>query len=128
MTVETALGDRVSDPNVETNTLNPGWFFVFKERPGQIKFGLDDYADAQGNTEPKPTGNPQKWDDLTWDHLVVDRNQLKNFQLNFGQNLRQTSPPAGEPNAKWGDNSADLASILFQDPVLYARHACEMLP
>ena len=128
LTEETARGDRVEDPATNTSTLNPGWFFVFKERPGQIKFGLDDFTGPTGETDVMPAGNPETWNDLSWEHLVNDREELKNFQVNPGKNISVNSPPAGEPNPVWGDNSADMASILYQNPVIFARHAGEMLP
>ncbi|MBT8183500.1 MAG: hypothetical protein KJN76_01565, partial [Eudoraea sp.] len=127
-----AKGDRVPQGNTNTNGLNPGWFFVFKERPGQITFGLDDFTDDQGN-EVMPGQNgtavlPESWNDLAWEHLVDQREELDEFQISFKKNFTVVDPGDGNPHPSWGTNSADLASILFQNPVLFARHAAEMLP
>ncbi len=102
---------------------NPGWFFVFKERPGQVRFGMDDFGDESGQSD-MPTGIPESWDGLAWEHLVKNKNELSNYHINFlnGVNIKN---PAGQP--VWGTNAADMAAILFQNPVLFARHAAEML-
>lgn len=128
LTAPQAKGERAESATTNTSALNPGWFFVFKERPGQIKFGLDDYADKLGNTDGMPTENPATWNDLTWEHLVKNKEDLDSFHLNFSSKVAIPSPAAGEPNPLFGDNAADMASILYQNPVLFARHAQEMLP
>ncbi len=124
-TEEQARGDRIETPGGSTQGKNPGWFFVFKERPGQVKFGLDDYTDALGNTDDMPVGNPQTWNDLSWEHLVDNKEQLQSYHISFNESVT-IQQPAGQP--LWNSNSADLAAILFQSPVLFARHAAEMLP
>ena len=127
LTVEEAEGVRVNDPTTNTSNLNPGWFFVFRERPGQIKFGLDDYADEQGDEDVMPEGNPATWNDMSWEHLVNSDEELGSYVLNFEEAIEITNPSADEPNPEWGSNSADMASILYQNPVIFARHAAEML-
>jgi hypothetical protein len=57
----------VIDYNQTTGILgpnnNPGWFFVFRERPGQVRFGLDD------NESLTSIGSSSTWDELDWKHL-----------------------------------------------------------
>lgn len=120
-----AKGERITNPATPVAGKNPGWFFVFKERPGQVHFGLDDHTDAQGNTGGMPTGNPADWDDLTWEHLVNNREELETYHLNFSKAIQITNA-SGQP--VWARNAADMAAILLQDPALIARHAGEMLP
>ncbi len=124
MGIEEARGDRATS-NVITSGMNPGWFFVFKERPGEIKFGLDDFVDDLGNSG-MPDGNAESWNDLSWEHLVGNTEELKSYQINFAESIVVTNPVSNGP--VWGDNSADLAHILYQNPVIFARHAQEMLP
>lgn len=124
-TEEQARGDRIETPHGSTQGKNAGWFFVFKERPGQVKFGLDDYTDELGNTDEMPAGSPGTWNDLCWEHLVDTREQLQTYHINFKETVT-IQQPAGQP--QWKSNSADLAAILYQSPVLFARHAAEMLP
>ena len=45
-----------------------------------------------------------------------------------GSAISLETAPTDEPNPTWGDNSADMAFILYQTPVIFARHAAEMLP
>lgn len=126
LSVEEAKGERVYNPDIDTSNLNPGWFFVFRERPGQIKFGLDDYADELGDEDAMPEGDPATWNDLSWEHLVDAKADLASFVINFSKNVVITQPSDDDPNPEWGNNSADMASILYQNPVIFARHAAEM--
>ena len=122
---KTARGDRIEQSHGSTAGKNPGWFFVLKERPGHIRFGLDDFTDEHGNTDVMPSGNPATWDDLAWEYLVNSKTDLDSYHITFNKNI-VIQNPANQP--LWNSNSADIAAILFQDPVLFARHAAEMLP
>lgn len=132
LTAEQANGRRINSPFESTSGKHPGWFFVFKERPGQIQFGLDDYTTDLGDTTQMPAGNPETWNDLTWEHLVSQKSQLENFHLNFSKSISITQPNSVKGKylnevPAWASNAAAVASILYQDPVLFARHAGEML-
>jgi len=132
LTAEIANGDRITVPNESTVGKNPGWFFVFKERAGQTQFGLDDYTTETGDTTQMPVGNPETWNDFTWEHLVNQKGQLENFQLNFSKPVTITNGNGVKEKylnevPVWANNSAEVASILYQNPVLIARHAGEML-
>ena len=101
-----------------------GWFFVMQERPGQINFGLDD-------SETIPSQNAQQWNDLEWGHLVPENGNLDNLNHIHCNPIRSTvNNPDNAPDnaANWGANSAEMAYILYQMPVIFARHAEEMLP
>jgi hypothetical protein len=120
LTSAEARGRRTGDPG--TTPIDPGWFFVLKERPGQVRFGLDD-PPADGNLPPLDS-----WDDLTWGHLnfpngTVNVGIAANPLTLTGQGGAET--PTG---GTWGQSSADMAYVLFQDPIFYARHAAELLP
>ena len=98
-----------------------GWFFVLKERPGQPRFGADDSA----------AGVLEDWNSLSYQHLAFPSStpELLRIQGNTGPNLIPTSTDATRPiAARWGKSAADMAYALMQAPVLYARHAAEMLP
>jgi len=101
----------------------PGWYFVLRERPGQIRFGLDDWSEPQW-----PASSPTNWNDLSWEHFVNNAAALNDYQLDATKNLGASAGTDNTPAATWGKNAADVASILYQNPVLYARHAQEMLP
>jgi hypothetical protein len=118
-----ARGEKIFNNNTPTIGKNPGWFFVLKERPGQLRFGMDDFGAEHGD-DSMPATIPANWNDLAWEHLVGNKNDLLNYHINFAKPISITNS-AGQP--VWGNNSADLASILFQNPVLVARHAAEML-
>ncbi len=88
-----------------------GWFFVLREIPGEPRFGLD----KAGTDTPAIA---TEWDQLAWSHLdssspVIDI--TKAIKATVGGTVQ------------WGTNSADLASILYQKPVLIAVHARDML-
>jgi hypothetical protein len=103
----------------------PGWFFVLRERPGQIRFGLDDFTPIDADDPTWPEGDPTDWNDLAWEHLVEDAEDLQDYQVDVSHSL---SAVAGTPQATWGRNAADMAFILYQNPVMFCRHAQEMLP
>lgn len=95
---------------------DPGWFFVLRERPGEISFGLDDL----NGTLATP---PNSWDAMTWQHLT------NNAQTEPKHLLIKNAPAAINSigNISWNENSAHTAYILYQNPVLFARHASTML-
>lgn len=105
----------------ETGTDLAGWFFVLQERPGEPRFGLD--MPLSGPLPPL-----RDWDDLTWGHVAT-----QNEHISLTTSVALAPPPTGTnnnpENVAWNPNtnSADVAHILYQDPVLVAVHAAEML-
>ena len=82
--------------------------------PGEPRFGLD---------EDLPNiPSDFKWDNMSWKNLG-DAVPLIDVAGAF-----TTNPPGTNPhNINWNSNSADLAYILYQKPVLVGVHAREML-
>lgn len=111
--IEQARGRRVADTH---GAPDPGWFFVFMERPGEPCFGLDSAP------EPPPLTS---WDDLAWSTLTGPAGSPF---VTIAANAALIPTTAGATTPKWGLTSADQASILLQSPVILARHASEMLP
>jgi hypothetical protein len=115
-----ARGHRPSGPSDSTPP-DPGWFFVLKERPGEPSFGLDDAesgAPALGS-----------WNDLSWGHLAFPPDSPNAIAIVANPLvLDGTGGPDDPTDGTWGKSAADMAYILLQDPVLYARHADELLP
>jgi hypothetical protein len=94
---------------------DPGWFFVLQERPGEVRFGVDTGTSA---TPP-----------ATWNDLSRGNAPFSGFYLSAADN----AVTAGDSriNGKaipWGFNSTNIAEILYQNPVLLAVHADDMLP
>jgi hypothetical protein len=101
------------------NANDPGWFFVIKERVGEARFGLDaieDIASVELN----------EWDDLAWGHVAGDFSPGNHLQL---PPVAEAIAPVNPQGTAWhvDSNAADVAFILFQDPVLVAVHTQEML-
>jgi hypothetical protein len=119
----------------ERETDDPGWFFVIKERPGEPRFGLD----------IKHAGTPNIWNiwnDLAWDdvlpgetgiYIPIDRSFTLTPPLNVGEDAAEFAARdrqhQEDKQVIWdiNTNSADLAYILYQVPVLIAVHASELL-
>jgi hypothetical protein len=98
----------------DSRPARPGWFFVLMERPGEPRFGLD---------EATPETGMETWNDLAWDALSFpDGTPYVELAANAALD------PTNSQAAEWGRTAADMAAILFQSPVLLARHASEMLP
>jgi hypothetical protein len=114
LTIKTAKGDE----HPQTENDDWGWYFIIQELPGEPRFGLDVAFDPDDDP-----ATPITWNDLAWPNLPP------------GQFLDPASPPvpafsnllAADLKAQWGHHAADMASILFQRPVMIAVHAREML-
>jgi hypothetical protein len=113
---EDAKGEVQSETQAEKdrlgNNTNLGWFFILQEVVGGPSFGLD----VRGSANPPQVEN---WDDLTWGHLGTDIKCIDVDKL-----PENTSVPGP---VQWGANSADMAYILYQKPMMVAVHAREML-
>jgi hypothetical protein len=93
----------------------PGWFFVLQERPGEIRFGVDT------DTSSTP---PATWNDLSRGNAAYTGMYLSaaDNAVTAGDNR------INGKNIPWGFNSTNMAEILYQNPVLLAVHADDMLP
>ena len=127
ITAQDAKGDDPSD----VDDPDPGYFVVIKEREGDPRFGLDISRDNGLNV----------WNDLAWPDVLGDGDNGF-LQIQPGTETLTLTDPAGDPLLaekveqfgedqvlRWhaGTNSAELAYILYQVPVLVAIHASEML-
>jgi len=117
----------------------PGWFFVIKERPGEPRFGFDvpgEPADFTNNEVPL-------WNDLAWSHVVENVSEGDFIHVDGTRTISIDTDTPPDPSDEdklnqfnedkhvtWGSsmNSAELAYILYQVPVLMGVHAAEMLP
>lgn len=124
LTKDEVLGNT---PSPTPGFTNAGWYFVLRERPGQVRFGLD---------EPAPL--PQSalsWDDLTWkqmDPIGNDANvkliQMSNvLQADINALNLLNSQTADALPVTWGTDAAIMAWILYQNPVMVAIHANDMI-
>ena len=106
--------DVLGDPNPQNG--DAGWFFVFRERPGSIRFGLD----IPGNFTPPLTS----WDDLDWDHMAsADYASMTPSSDVSAMNALQVNPG----DYKWSEDAAQTAAILYQTPSMIAIHASNMI-
>ena len=115
---------------------DPGWFFVIKERPGEIGMGLD-IPDENVRVD-----DVKVWNDLSWSHVtppvaegdflqITAATQSIALQpLDLPAEQEKTDQKAEDAGVQWNKDmsAADLAYILYQVPVLVAVHASEMLP
>jgi len=106
LTIEQALGTELTPGFTD----NDGWFFIIQEIPGEPRFGMDIQTTALTS-----------WDDLSWGHFSTEPDFISATQ-------RPTSNPTTDNSPdRWGTNSAQMAYILYQKPVMVAVHAKEML-
>jgi hypothetical protein len=94
-----------------------GWFFVLQEVVGEPRFGLNEHAVTESENDIP------FWENLSWENLgpsvkIIDLS--KPFATN-------PPPGSGKSGAAWGSHAADMAFILYQQPVLVAIHARDML-
>jgi hypothetical protein len=127
LTADQVKGGTGLNPNDD-----PGWFFVMKERPGEARFGLD-----IGSTDPNQIN---VWNDLGWENVqpgapgsfIVINNTMNEFEVKAPQPPQDDVKGAqyrDDVSIKWNKdmNSADVAYVLYQAPVLVAIHGSEML-
>ena len=100
-----------------------GWFFVLQEVPGEPRFGMD-IAYEPTRTAGTTTILPNTWNNLAWN----------NFGATEPAFVKVAPPPTLPPPRdadldlhRWAYNSAQMAYILFQTPVMVAVHTSEML-
>ncbi|MGE8341124.1 MAG: hypothetical protein ACN6OI_08825 [Flavobacterium sp.] len=117
--------------NPTSITDDPGWFFVIKERPGELRFGLDiEKAKNAAGEEKIVNWNNLSWKDIqTADGSCIEMNKtvtLKTPNADDQENIKHPD----DVQARWSPdtNSAELAYILYQVPVLVGVHASRMLP
>ena len=76
-----------------------------------------------------PQGSPPSvtdWNKLAWDHLGdIDTIHI----IDLDTMIPDTNIPAANLDRaiNWGGNAADMAYILYQDPVMVAIHGSDML-
>lgn len=123
LTMEKAKGEKRSNDFPATD--KRGWFFVLQEVPGEPRFGMDIKYEPPRDADDDPSNNlPNTWNNLAWDRFgptepaFIKRTPAPTFPLPRGADL--TDHP-------WAHNSAHMAYILFQTPVMVAVHATEML-
>lgn len=105
------------EANPQTDADDWGYYFVIQQLPGEPRFGMDVTYDPDDDN-----ATPITWDDLGWDRFpsglqFVDTTISPSFP----------PPGLGASAAQWGSDSARMASILYQKPVMIAVHAKEML-
>ena len=103
--------------NPQTATDDWGYYFIIQQVPGEPRFGMD--------IEFEPDDpNKVTWDDLSWDEFSSGLRFIDTSTAPVASFFnRLTSAERGQ----WGSHSADMASILYQRPVMIAVHAKEML-
>lgn len=100
------------------NNADAGWFFVFRERPGNIRFGLD-------GTPPLSTP-PGSWDNLSWSHLGAGGN-AQNVKVIKKADVPTSLFNLTIQNISWNGDAAQNAYILYRRPSLVAIHADNMI-
>lgn len=111
-----------STPGSSTTSGNPGWFFVFSERPFEPRFGLEPVPQP-----PVYGGAPAHWADLTWGEMATNASSY----AALSQLSASAPPPALSgltlDGVTFGHNAAHMAAIALRLPFQVAIHADEML-
>ncbi len=132
LTSAEAKGSDGSHPGDESK---PGWFFVIKERPGEPRFGLDIGG---------PNATKHTWSDLAWEDAAPGLPEGGFLQITNATPTIGLTAPTDTTQAEYDEellqhnedkniawrkeaDSADLAYILYQVPVMVAVHGAEML-
>lgn len=122
LTLEKAKGtvDSINFPNDRH-----GWFFVIQEVPGEPRFGMDITYEPTKDSDTNPVNDPKDtWDNLAWNSFGLTEPA---FVKRFPAPTFPRPDVAELSKHPWGYNSAQMAYILFQNPVMVSVHATEML-
>lgn len=112
MGVNEARGGLTSNGNPDPLSDDPGWFFILKERTGELRFGLDTPG---GGSIPMASKTA---DQLDWDDVIGSTSNQQFI------NLPNSIPIA---DAIWGADAAQMAYILQQKPSIIAFHASSLI-
>ncbi|HYG16046.1 MAG TPA: hypothetical protein VEC12_09855 [Bacteroidia bacterium] len=121
--------------SADSDDEDPGYFFVFQERGGEVRFGFGIPAEEGEFAE-----TPANWEDLNWGHIAGSLGAIDEMTYIPIENLLQDNKIPGNglavddgaetnplPEIKWGHNAADMAYILYDKPVKLSFHASTML-
>lgn len=134
--IEPDIGYYAFDLTAADATAGDGWFFVFEERSGAPRFGLDEVS---GVDRPAlVNGGAVVWDNLTWGDLsdeVGGGSEPAWLAPDMRVARKSADPSSGWPlcflDAAEGSNrapdAADLAAISRQKPARVAIHATRLL-
>lgn len=103
------------------DALNPGYFVVFQERVGELRFGADEFDGDPDTIAPPPPLSI--WDDVTWMHLKNAPG--RDGFIDLGRGFDAVTDP---DSITWNANSAAVAYALLQSPVKLNVHAYGLLP
>lgn len=104
------------------DTSRPGYFVIFQERAGNLKFGADIY-DTVKHGDPADT-SLSTWDDVNWGVLLNAPKQPGGY-INIGKNFTVATNP---DVVTWNENAASVAYALLQQPVKLNVHAEGLIP
>lgn len=114
----TLLGFDISKQNA-LNESGTGWFIVFRERPGQLRLGLDEYIANQTLPTISNSNTSWSWNDLNWGHMGANAKTVRIDAF--------TGSAPVHNGITWGKNAAEMAWVLYQNPVMVAVHADDMI-
>ena len=87
---------------------------MLQEAVGEPRFGIDTAAPVDPSS--------LKWDNLAWIDIDLAGGQAIDVAKPF-----LTQPDGTDQGVVWGTNAADMAFILYQEPVLVGVHGRTML-
>ncbi len=108
------------DTTVKKAKKDLGHFFVIRERPGELRFGMDLPLENEQEKTPKTIWNDLHWGELFGNHKYIDLTQDKPLDKSGREAVPWVSLAEG--------HAARLAWILQQQPVLVAVHIETALP
>lgn len=88
-----------------------GWFFMICETPAGPRFGFDEIDPLNPATGTPPNDNSINWDHIGANVSIIDMGNTAHMNGYAG----------------WNTDSASMASLLFQQPVMVAVSAIDLL-
>lgn len=122
---EGVTADKVRGSAFSVNPNDAGYFFVFQERAGEIRFGADVYQYDPAAPNP-PNQNINKWDDLSWGQIAD--NYADQRYVDMAKGVTVTGVNENPESVTWNDNAASVAYALLQSPVRLLVHGVGLIP
>ncbi|MGN6566722.1 MAG: hypothetical protein ACTHJ0_02155, partial [Flavipsychrobacter sp.] len=123
--------DTATAKGVMNSPTQPGYFFVFQERAGELKFGAEEpvAGTTYNYNVQSPSGTSfTSWNDLNWGNILPSPSTAGMIDVTTPLVLNLDNPSTNPDSVEWARNSASMAYSLQRLPIKLNVHANTLMP